>query len=45
MSNNPFLSKTHDLKSLIMDALTTTIAEWNDGGEVFEPSEFHINAH
>lgn len=40
MSHNPFPSKSRDLKTSITDALTTTIADWNDGGAVFEPGEF-----
>lgn len=40
LSHNPFPSKSRDLKTSITDALTTTIADWNDGGAVFEPGEF-----
>ena len=42
LSNNPFPSKSRNLKTLITEALTTTVAEWNDGGAVFEPGELYI---
>ncbi|KAN0088660.1 hypothetical protein V8E55_005717 [Tylopilus felleus] len=37
LTSNPFPSKSRDLKTLIMEALTTTISEWNDNGVAFEP--------
>ncbi|KAF8425725.1 hypothetical protein L210DRAFT_3653115 [Boletus edulis BED1] len=36
LSNNPFPSKSRDLKTSITEALTTTISEWNESA-VFEP--------
>lgn len=44
LTSNLFPSKSRDLKTLIMEALTTTISEWNDNGVAFEPGEFYITA-